>query len=458
MLTTVILAAGKGTRMKSSLPKVLHPIAGKSLVEHVINTAKKVSNCAINLVVGHGADEVKQRISTVDNINIIVQGQQLGTGHAVQQALPYLDDNSIVLILYGDVPLIEESTIKRLINVVDQKSVGLLTVNLLDSNGYGRVIRNAADQVIAIVEQKDASEKELTIKEVNTGVMAVNAAHLKEWLPQLSNNNTQSEYYLTDIIALAKSQGIAINTEQPDHEWEVLGVNDRRQQAELERIFQLNFAEKLLINGVTLIDPSRFDCRGELIVGNDVIIDVNCIFKGNVSIGDNVKIGANCIIEDSTIASGTVIKDHCILEGATLYKNCIVGPFARLRPDTILSEHVKIGNFVETKKVNIGKGSKVNHLSYVGDATLGETVNVGAGTITCNYDGVNKHQTIIGDDVFVGSNTALIAPITIESGATIGAGSTINRVVEKDTLALTRAPQKTYREWTRPIKIDKKPS
>jgi bifunctional UDP-N-acetylglucosamine pyrophosphorylase/glucosamine-1-phosphate N-acetyltransferase len=405
--------------------------------------------------VGHGAEEVKRHISTVENINFIVQEQQLGTGHAVQQALPYLDNNSVVLILYGDVPLIEESTLRRLIKAVDQKSLGLLTVTLLDSNGYGRILRNDTGQVTAIIEQKDASENELVIKEVNTGVMAVNASHLKEWLPQLSNKNAQGEYYLTDIIALAKSQGVDIKTEQPDHEWEVLGVNDRRQQAELERIYQSTLAEKLLLDGVTLIDPSRFDCRGELVVGNDVIIDINCIFKGHVRIGDNVKIGANCIIENSTIASGTEIKDHCILEGATLQKNCIVGPFARLRPDTVLSDKVKIGNFVETKKVTIGKGSKVNHLSYVGDATLGETVNIGAGTITCNYDGVNKHQTIIGDDVFVGSNTALIAPITIENGATIGAGSTINRVVEKDTLALARAPQKTHREWTRPIKIDK---
>jgi bifunctional UDP-N-acetylglucosamine pyrophosphorylase/glucosamine-1-phosphate N-acetyltransferase len=457
MLTTVILAAGKGTRMKSSLPKVLHPIASKSLVEHVIETAKRVSDGPINLVVGHGAEEVKQRISTVENINFIVQEQQLGTGHAVQQALPYLDNNSVVLILYGDVPLIEEKTLKRLISAVDEKSLGLLTVTLKDSNGYGRIVRNDANQVIAIVEQKDASENELLIKEVNTGVMAVNALHLKKWLPQLSNKNAQSEYYLTDIIALAKSQGININTEQPAHEWEVLGVNDRRQQAELERIYQSTLAEKLLLEGVTLIDPSRFDCRGELTVGNDVIIDINCIFKGNVSIGDNVKVGANCIIENSSIASGTEIKDHCILEGATLKENCIVGPFARLRPGTILAEQVKIGNFVETKKVNVSKRSKVNHLSYVGDATIGEDVNIGAGTITCNYDGVNKHQTIIEDNVFVGSNTALVAPVTIESGSTIGAGSTINRLVEKETLALTRVPQKTYREWSRPTKVDKKP-
>ncbi|MFT6220744.1 MAG: bifunctional UDP-N-acetylglucosamine pyrophosphorylase/glucosamine-1-phosphate N-acetyltransferase [Candidatus Endobugula sp.] len=457
MLTTVILAAGKGTRMKSSLPKVLHPIASKSLVEHVIDTAKKLSDKSINLVVGHGADEVKQHISTTENINFIVQEQQLGTGHAVQQALPYLDDDSIVLILYGDVPLIKEKTLRRLISVVDEKSLGLLTVTLKDSNGYGRIVRNDMDQVIAIVEQKDASENELLIKEINTGVMAVNASHLKEWLPQLSNKNAQGEYYLTDIIALAKSQNISINTQQPAHEWEVLGVNDRRQQAELERIYQSTLAENLLLEGVTLIDPSRFDCRGELTVGNDVIIDINCIFKGNVSIGDNVKIGANCIIENTSIASGTEIKDHCILEGATLQENCIVGPFARLRPETVLAEQVKIGNFVETKKVNISKRSKVNHLSYVGDATLGEDVNIGAGTITCNYDGVNKHQTIIEDNVFVGSNSALVAPLTIESGSTIGAGSTISRLVEKETLALTRAPQKTYREWSRPTKADKKP-
>jgi bifunctional UDP-N-acetylglucosamine pyrophosphorylase/glucosamine-1-phosphate N-acetyltransferase len=453
MLNIAILAAGKGKRMKSALPKVLHPIADKPLLRHVIDTAKQLSDNPLNIIVGHGATEVKQALKTIDKLNFIEQKEQLGTGHAVQQALPYFLNEAIVLILYGDVPLISKQTLNKLISIVDENSLGILTVELDNPQGYGRIVRDENNQVVSIVEQKDAKEAELMITEVNTGVMAVNSAQLQAWLPLLSNSNAQGEYYLTDIIAMAKSQGVSINTEQPSHEWEVLGVNDRRQQAQLERIYQTTIAEKLLVDGVTLIDPSRFDCRGELCVGNDVIIDVNCIFKGQVTIGDGVVIGANCIIENTTIASGTVIKDNCILEGATIKQHCTIGPFARLRPDTVLDDNAKIGNFVETKKTHIGKGSKVNHLSYVGDATLGEGVNIGAGTITCNYDGVNKHQTIIGDDVFVGSNTALVAPVNLADGVTIGAGSTINKSVEKDTLALTRAPQKTHKEWSRPEKI-----
>jgi bifunctional UDP-N-acetylglucosamine pyrophosphorylase/glucosamine-1-phosphate N-acetyltransferase len=454
MLSIVILAAGKGTRMKSSLPKVLQPIANRPLVGHVINTARKLSDNPINIVVGHGAEKVKARFSA-DGINFIEQLQQLGTGHAVQQALPYFSDDAIVLILYGDVPLISEQTLTKLTNVVNNNSLGLLTVELSNPEGYGRIVRCEDNTVSSIVEQKDANSEELKITEVNTGVMAVNARHLKSWLPQLSNANSQGEYYLTDIIAMAKSQGISINTEQPINEWEVLGVNDRRQQAQLERIYQLNIAEKLLKDGVTIIDPARFDCRGELTVGNDVIIDINCIFKGHVVIGDNVSIGANCVIDNTTIGTGTAIKDNCIVEDSKIDSACIIGPFARLRPGTQLDRKVKIGNFVETKKTIIGEGSKVNHLSYVGDAILGADVNIGAGTITCNYDGVNKHQTVIGNDVFVGSNTALVAPVNLADGVTIGAGSTINRSVEKDTLALTRSPQKTHKEWSRPEKIIK---
>lgn len=453
MLTIVILAAGKGTRMKSTLPKVLHPIANKPLLEHVISTAAPLTNKPLNIIVGHGAETVKERLTiNTNDTNFILQEQQLGTGHAVQQALPYLNDDSVVLILYGDVPLISQSTLLRLTKKVDKNSLGLLTVKLTDPNGYGRILRDSEGSVTAIIEQKDASSEQLIIDEVNTGVMAVNASHLKQWLPLLSNANAQGEYYLTDIIALAKTQGVTIQTEQPDHEWEVLGVNDRRQQAQLERIYQSTLAEKFLLDGVTLIDPARFDCRGELIIGNDVIIDINCIFKGTVIIGDNVTIGANCIIENTTIGAGTKIKDNCVLEDTAIKQNCTVGPFARLRPGTQLADNAKIGNFVETKKAIIGKGSKINHLSYVGDASLGEGVNIGAGTITCNYDGVNKHQTTIGDNVFIGSNTALIAPIDIAGGATIGAGSTINRAVEKDTLALTRSPQKSLKNWSRPTK------
>lgn len=454
MLDIVILAAGKGTRMRSALPKVLHPIAAKPLVSHVIDTASHLSSKRVNIIVGHGAENVKKALNSKPSLNFIEQTQQLGTGHAVQQALPYLADNSIVLILYGDVPLIQQSTLEKLTALANESSLGLLTVSLQNPSGYGRIVRGQDNLVTAIVEQKDATPEQLTITEVNTGIMAVHAKHLKSWLPALSNNNAQSEYYLTDIIAMAKAHGVSVNTEQPESEWEVLGVNDRRQQAQLERIYQSTMAEKLMTEGVTLTDPSRFDCRGEITVGNDVTIDVNCIFKGNVSLGDNVSIGANCVIENSRIASGSVIKDHSILEDAVIGEQCTVGPFARLRPGTVLDKKVKIGNFVETKKALIAHGSKVNHLSYVGDATLGEDVNIGAGTITCNYDGVNKHQTEIGNKVFVGSNTSLVAPVTLSDGCTVGAGSTITKAVEKETLALSRAAQKSHPSWTRPKKIN----
>lgn len=450
MLDIVILAAGKGSRMKSDLPKVLHPIADKPLVEHVIHTAKSLTGLPMNCLIGHGAKQVQEALG--DQHNYILQEQQLGTGHAVQQALPYFHDDAIVLILYGDVPLIERATLERLVASVNKNSLGLLTVHLDDPTGYGRIIRDKNNNVTAIVEQKDASKSQREITEVNTGIMAVNSVHLQQWLPLLSNDNVQGEYYLTDIIAMAQQQGVQIETEQPDHEWEVLGVNDRRQQAELERIYQRKQAEQLLINGVTLADPSRFDCRGELSVGNDVVIDINCIFKGNVTLGNGVIIGANCIIENSTIGDHSVIKDNSIIEDSIIKQDCMVGPFARLRPGTQLDNDAKVGNFVETKKAVVGKGSKINHLSYVGDAVLGQSVNIGAGTITCNYDGVNKHQTTIGNNVFVGSNSALVAPVTLEDGSTVGAGSTINKVVKKDTLSLTRAPQKTHKDWQRPVK------
>ncbi len=450
MLDIVILAAGKGTRMKSDLPKVLHPIAGQPLVEHVIATAKELGEHPIHIIVGHGADQVESSLG--DDYNFILQAQQLGTGHAVQQAMPYFRENATVLILYGDVPLIQAQTLERLTALVDETSLGLLTINLEDPSGYGRIVRDSQQSVTAIVEQKDANQDQLLINEVNTGVMALTAKHLNQWLPALSNNNAQGEFYLTDIIAMAKEHSVSIKTEQPVNEWEVLGVNDRRQQAELERIYQKTIADGLLNDGVTLLDPSRFDVRGHLSVGNDVVIDINCIFKGNVVIGDNVTIGAHCIIEDATIGSGTTIKDHCIIEQSQLADDCVVGPFARLRPGTELADNAKIGNFVETKKALIGKGSKINHLSYVGDATLGSDVNIGAGTITCNYDGVNKHQTTIGNKVFVGSNTSLVAPVSLGEGATVGAGSTINKSVDEHTLALTRSLQKSRKDWKRPTK------
>lgn len=451
MLDIVILAAGKGTRMQSELPKVLHPIAGKPLVEHVIQAAMPLTDQPINIIVGHGAETVSSAMQSYP-IQFIEQKQQLGTGHAVQQALPFLRDSATVLILYGDVPLIQQDTLKLLIQQASASSLGLLTVTLEDSTGYGRIVRNEAGQVTSIVEQKDASAEQLKIKEVNTGIMAVKADHLKEWLPALSNNNAQGEYYLTDIIATACSHDISVNTEQPAQEWEVLGVNDRRQQAQLERIYQQNLANQLMQSGVTLLDPARFDCRGSLTAGRDVKIDVNCIFEGQVVLGNNVTIGANCVIKNAQIGDNCQIKENTIVEDSQLEHDCVVGPFARLRPGTTLAAQAKIGNFVETKKATIGRGSKVNHLSYVGDATLGKDVNVGAGTITCNYDGINKHQTEIGDRVFVGSNTALVAPITLEDGVTVAAGSTLNRSVEKDKLAIARSSQKAVSGWQRPTK------
>jgi bifunctional UDP-N-acetylglucosamine pyrophosphorylase/glucosamine-1-phosphate N-acetyltransferase len=452
MLDIIILAAGKGSRMQSSLPKVLHPVGGKALLSHVVASAAQLGNNRLHIIIGHGAEQLQAEFPLQVSQQFIEQTQQLGTGHAVQQVLPYLDKNSIALILYGDVPLITATTLERLISKVTSTTLALLTVNLEQPSGYGRIVRDASDKVQSIVEQKDATAEQCQIQEVNTGIMAVNSKHLQQWLPLLTNNNAQGEYYLTDIIALAVEAGITIVTEQPSQQWEVMGINNRQQQAQLERIYQTNQAEKMMAAGVTLFDPNRFDCRGDLICGTDVIIDINCIFEGANQLGNGVTIGPNCVIKNTVIGNNTEIKANTMLEDCRIDSHCSIGPFARLRPGTQLSAGAKIGNFVETKKALIGEGSKVNHLSYVGDAVLGKDVNIGAGTITCNYDGVNKHQTTIGDSVFVGSNTALVAPLTIEEGATIGAGSTINKRVEKNTLALTRSAQKTLADWQRPSK------
>ena len=450
MLEVIILAAGKGTRMKSSTPKVMHSLAGKPFLEHVVEKARKLKPYKIHLVVGHGADQVNQHFNQKD-IHSVEQAVQKGTGHAVLQALEHLSDESIALILYGDVPLIQQNTLDALAGKVTSDSMGLLTVNLDDPTGYGRIVRTN-ESVTAIVEHKDATNAQRTITEVNTGVMAVNSRHLRQWLPHLTSNNSQGELYLTDIIAMAAEQGVTIETAQPQHVWEVLGVNNRRQQAQLERIYQQEQANILMDNGVTLLDPARFDCRGTLTCGVDCVIDVNCVFEGDVVLGDGVHIGPNCVITSTSIGRHTVVKANCILENSTLAAYCDIGPFARLRPGSQLADKAKIGNFVETKKAIIGEGSKVNHLSYVGDAELGKGVNVGAGTITCNYDGANKHQTYIGDNAFVGSNSALVAPVTIEDGVTIAAGSTITKNIEKDDLAIARAPQKSISGWKRPVK------
>jgi bifunctional UDP-N-acetylglucosamine pyrophosphorylase/glucosamine-1-phosphate N-acetyltransferase len=454
ILDIVILAAGKGTRMKSELPKVLHMIAGRSMLAHVVDTSKKLAADNLHVVTGHGADKVAANFSQQQELNFIVQQQQLGTGHALLQSLPFLRSDSVTLILYGDVPLITSKTLTKLLGHVDTESLALLTVTMENPKGYGRIVRDENNDVLNITEQKDATDSQLNIKEVNTGIIAVTTQYLQKWLPKLTSNNVQGEYYLTDIIAMAVADGIAIKTAEPCAPWEVIGVNNKSQQAQLERIYQRQYAQKLMHQGVTLLDPDRFDCRGDIFCENDVVIDINCIFEGNNQIGSGVTIGANCHIKNTTVKDNSVIYANSIVEGAVIGENCHVGPFARLRPGTMLDNGAKIGNFVETKKALIGKGSKVNHLSYIGDAILGEAVNIGAGTITCNYDGVNKHQTHIGDGVFVGSNTALIAPLIIGSGATIGAGSTVNKNIEEDSLTLTRSPQKIIRRWQRPAKIN----
>lgn len=450
-LHVIILAAGQGSRMKSSLPKVLHQVAGKPMLHHVIDTARTLGASGIHGVIGHGSDQVRNTTQG-DDIQWALQEEQLGTGHAVAQALPNLPDDVNVLILYGDVPLTSAETLNRLVSEVNERSLALLTVTLDDPHGYGRIIRDESEKVLAIVEQKDASEHQHRISEVNTGILAVPARLLKDWLPRLSNNNAQGEYYLTDIIAMAVMDGVAVNVAQPDNEFEVQGVNNRLQLAELERWYQRREADRLMTEGATLADPDRVDVRGDLSIGNDILIDVNVVFEGKVTLGDRVSIGPGCVIRNASIAEGTVIEAHSVIDGAEVGAGAQIGPFARLRPGTRLADRTKVGNFVETKKAEVGEGSKINHLSYVGDATLGRDVNVGAGTITCNYDGVNKHQTLIGDEVFVGSNTSLVAPVTVAAGATIGAGSTITRPVEAGELAVARGRQRNVQNWQRPDK------
>ncbi|MDX1559292.1 MAG: bifunctional UDP-N-acetylglucosamine diphosphorylase/glucosamine-1-phosphate N-acetyltransferase GlmU [Marinobacter sp.] len=450
-LHVVILAAGQGSRMKSALPKVLHPIAGRPMLHHVIETAKQLGAEKIHTVIGHGADKVREATDEA-SVNWVTQTEQLGTGHAVAQALPDLPDDARVLVLYGDVPLTRHETLDGLVGTLDGNTLGLLTVTMDNPQGYGRIVRNADGDVQSIVEQKDASPEQQQIREVNTGILAVSAKHLKNWLPTLSNSNAQGEYYLTDIIAMAVEQGMSVSVSQPENPYEVQGVNNRLQLAELERWYQRQQADRLMTEGATLADPARVDVRGELSIGNDLWIDVNVVFEGKVSLGSNVSIGPGCVIKDATIADGTEIKANSVIEGAVIGANAQIGPFARIRPGTELAANTKVGNFVETKKAIVGEGSKINHLSYVGDASLGRNVNVGAGTITCNYDGVNKYQTVLGDGVFVGSNTALVAPVTVAAEATIGAGSTITRDVADHELAVARGRQRNIAGWEKPKK------
>ena len=450
-LSIVILAAGKGTRMKSAITKVIHKLAGKPLVEHVIDTAKRLNPNNLTVVSGNGAEQMQSLLEAKQVVEVM-QNEQLGTGHAVMQATAQFANDEQVLVLYGDVPLTQLSTLQQLIGCGDKKSLRILTTELADPTGYGRIVRNDAGDVICITEQKDADLQTLTIKEVNSGIMVLPAKWLAESVAKLTNNNAQGEYYLTDMVSLAVAEGIVINTVCCEDNSEVAGVNTRQQLAGLERHYQLLKANELMANGVTLADPSRIDIRGQLTTGTDITIDVNVIFEGDVTIANNVEIGANCIIKDATIGEGTIILANSMIDSSTIGANVNIGPFARLRPGTVLADKSKIGNFVETKNANIGKGSKVNHLSYIGDTDMGVDVNIVAGTITCNYDGANKHRTIIGDRVFVGSDTQLVAPVTVEDGATIGAGTTLRKTAPADALTLTKSEQKTVRGWQRPVK------
>lgn len=449
-LEIVILAAGQGTRMRSALPKVLHPIAGKAMLGHVIDRARELAPQKIHVVIGHGAETVKQRLAA-DDLNFVVQQEQLGTGHAVAQALPHLSAER-VLILYGDVPLIETSTLERLLEQVSAQQLALLTVELADPTGYGRILRDNRGEVYAIVEHKDADATQKTIREGNTGILAVPGERLGEWLGRLSNSNAQGEYYLTDVIAMAVSDGLRVATAQPDDAMEVQGANDRKQLADLERHYQWRAAQALMTQGVTLLDPTRFDLRGQVQTGRDVTIDINVILSGTVVIEDNVEIGPNCVIHNSTLKRRAVIKANSHLDGAVVGEGADVGPFARLRPGSVLEARVHVGNFVELKNAHLNEGSKAGHLSYLGDAVLGKNCNVGAGTITCNYDGANKYRTEIGNDVFIGSNSSLVAPVTLGDGATTAAGSTITENVPAQTLALGRARQVNKPDWQRPLK------
>lgn len=452
-LDIVILAAGQGTRMRSALPKVLHPVAGKSMLGHVLDCGRMLEPEAMHVVIGHGAERVREAVAS-DDVQFVVQEQQLGTGHAVAQALPNLSAER-VLILYGDVPLIERTTLDRLLAKVADDRIALLTVVLDDPTGYGRIIRDASGAVQAIVEQKDASEAQRQIKEGNTGILAVPGARLADWLQRLSNDNAQGEYYLTDIIAMAVADGLLVDTEQAADPMEVQGANDRAQLAMLERHYQSRAARRLMAEGVTLLDPARFDVRGEVTAGRDVEIDINVILEGRVVIEDNVRIGPNCVIRDSILRRGAIVKANSHLEGADVGEGADCGPFARLRPGAVLGARAHVGNFVELKNARMGEGAKAGHLAYLGDAQIGARTNIGAGTITCNYDGANKHLTVMGEDVFIGSNSALVAPVTLGDRVTTGAGSVITQDVDADTLAVGRARQRNIDGWQRPVKIKK---
>ncbi|MDQ2987975.1 MAG: bifunctional UDP-N-acetylglucosamine diphosphorylase/glucosamine-1-phosphate N-acetyltransferase GlmU [Pseudomonadota bacterium] len=458
-MNVVILAAGMGKRMQSALPKVLHPLAGKPLLQHVIDTARELAPSKLCVIYGHGGAAVPEMVKLQNNgehalIDTALQEPQLGTGHAVMQAAPQLDDNAPTLILYGDVPLTTSDSLRRLVEAAGTDKLAILTVEQANPFGLGRIVReNGA--IVRIVEEKDASAAERAIREINSGIIVAPTRQLKEWLGSLSNNNAQGEYYLTDIVAKAVADGVPVVSAHPSAEWEVAGVNSKVQLAELERRHQLNKANALLEQGVTLMDPARIDIRGTLVCGRDVTIDVGCVFEGKVELADGVHVGAHSFIVNATIATGAQIKPFCHIEGATVGAKSMIGPYARLRPGAELAEDVHIGNFVEVKNSTIAAHSKANHLSYVGDSTVGSRVNIGAGTITCNYDGVNKFRTVIEDDAFIGSDSQLVAPVTVGKGATLGAGTTLTKDAPAGKLTISRAKQMTIDSWQRPVKVKK---
>lgn len=449
-LSAVILAAGKGTRMYSDLPKVLHCVAGKPMVKHVIDTATALGAENVHLIYGHGGELMRERLAN-EKVNWVFQNEQLGTAHAVQQAAPFFKDDENIVVLYGDAPLISVETLEKLIAAKPENGIALLTVNLDNPTGYGRILRENGN-VVAIVEQKDANAEQLKIQEVNTGVMVSDGANFKKWLARVDNHNAQGEYYLTDLIALANQDGCQVMAVQAVDAIEVEGANNRLQLAALERYYQHKQAQHLLLAGVTLLDPARFDLRGTLKHGKDVEIDTNVILEGNVRLGNRVKIGAGCVLKNVTLGDDVEVKPYSVLEDAVIGEKAAIGPFSRLRPGTKLAAQTHVGNFVEIKKSIVGKGSKVNHLTYIGDTEIGADCNIGAGVITCNYDGANKFKTLIGDNVFVGSDTQLVAPVIVEDGATIGAGSTITQNIAKDELVITRVPQRHIQGWQRPSK------
>ncbi len=452
-MNVVILAAGMGKRMQSDLPKVLHALAGKPLLSHVIDTARQLSPSRCCVVYGHGGDKVPTQLAA-DDLQFVLQEPQLGTGHAVVQAVSKLNEEQPTLVLYGDVPLTTVATLRTLTEKAGNDKLAILTIAMDDPTGYGRIVREQ-NKIVRIVEQKDATDLERQIREVNTGILVAPTRQLKDWLSRLSNHNAQGEYYLTDIIALAVNDNVIIESAQPSHAWETLGVNSKVQLAELERIHQLNLAHQLLEQGVTLADPARIDIRGELHCARDVSIDIGCVFEGQVHIGQGVSIGAYCVIKNSRIADNANIKPFTHIDEARVGSDSQIGPYARLRPGTTLGSDVHVGNFVEIKNSEFGAHSKANHLAYVGDTTVGSRVNIGAGTITCNYDGANKHRTVIEDDAFIGSDTQLVAPVTVGKGATIGAGTTLTKDAPPDSLTVSRARQTTIAGWQRPVKQKK---